>query len=56
MEYDFFQELLNPETVQKIILKNSVANKIYVELDISEKDIENLGIKDKNVQVIKKEG
>jgi hypothetical protein len=56
LEYDFFQELLNPETIQKIILTNSIANKIYVELNISEKDFENLGIKDKIVQIIKKEG
>ncbi|MCL2290895.1 MAG: hypothetical protein FWC34_09385 [Bacteroidetes bacterium] len=55
LEYDFFQELLHPETIQKIILKNSIVNKIYVELDISEKDIESLGIKDKIVQIIKKE-
>ena len=55
LEYDFFQELLNPETIQTIILKNSIANKIYIELDMSEKDIEDLGIKDKIVQIIKKE-
>ena len=55
LSYDFFQELLNPETVQKIILENSISNKIYVELSLSEKDIEDLGIKDKIVQIIKKE-
>jgi len=55
LEYDFFQELLNPETIQKIVLTNSVSNKIYIELDISEKDIENLGIKDRIVQILKKD-
>jgi hypothetical protein len=53
LEYDFFQELLNPETIQKIVLSNSISNKIYVELNLSEKDIENFGIKDKIVQIIK---
>jgi len=54
LEYDFFQELLKPETIQEIVLKNSIANKIYIELDISEKDIEILGVKEKIVQIIKK--
>ena len=55
LEYDFFQELIKPETIQKIVLKNSIANKIYIELDISEKDIEDLGIKDKIVKILKKD-
>jgi len=55
LEYDFFQELIKPETIQKIVLKNSIANKIYIELDISEKDIEDLGIKDKIVKIMKKD-
>jgi len=54
LNYDFFQEFLNPETIQKIILTNSISNKVYIELDLSEKDIENIGIKDKIVQIIKK--
>jgi len=54
LEYDFFQELLQPETIQEIILKNSIASKVYIELDISEKDIEDFGIKDRIVQIVKK--
>ena len=54
LNYDFFQHFINPETIQEIILKKSISNKVYIELDLSEKDVEDLGLKDKIVKIIKK--
>jgi transcriptional regulator with XRE-family HTH domain len=45
--YDFFQDLLQPETVKEIVIKNSVHNRIFVELNLTDEEIERFGIKDK---------
>jgi len=55
LKYDFFRELIHPETIQEIILKKSISNKIYIEVDLSDNDIEEMGLKDKIVKIIKKE-
>lgn len=50
LEYDFFQDLLEPETLKEIVLRHSMTNRIYVELSLSDEDVKNLGIEDKVVR------
>lgn len=47
LHYDFFQDLLEPETVREIVLRNSMTNRVYVELSLTEEDIKELGLEDK---------
>ena len=47
LNYDFFQDLLEPKTIREIVIKHSMTNKIYVELTV-----EKLGIKDKVLKKI----
>lgn len=49
LHYDFFQDLLEPETVKEIVLRQSVTNKVYVELSLTEEEVKNLGIEDRVV-------
>lgn len=49
LHYDFFQDLLEPETVKEIVLRQSVTNKVYVELSLTEEDVKCLGIEDRVV-------
>ncbi|MDD4157324.1 MAG: hypothetical protein PHY08_12195 [Candidatus Cloacimonetes bacterium] len=51
LDYDFFQHLLEHKTINEIVLKNSITNKIYVELNLTDEEIEKMGIKD---MIIKK--
>jgi len=51
LDYDFFQHFLEPKTINEILLKNSITNKIYVELNLTDEEIEKMGIKD---MIIKK--
>lgn len=51
--YDFFQDLLEPETIKEIAIRNAVTNKCYVELELTETEIEKLGLKDKIVRKLK---
>lgn len=50
LEYDFFQDLLEPETLKEIVLRHSMTNRIYVELSLSDEDVKNLGLEDKVVR------
>lgn len=50
LHYDFFQDLLEPETVKEIILRQSMTNRVYVELVLTEEEIKNLGLEDRVVQ------
>lgn len=50
LEYDFFQDLLEPETIKEIVLRHSMTNRIYVELSLSDEDVKNLGLEDKVVR------
>ena len=35
LDYDFFQEFLEPETIQKILMTHSLDNEIYVKIKLS---------------------
>lgn len=53
LKYDFFQDLLEPATIKEIVLKSSVTQKVYVELNLTEEEIQRIGIKDKIVEILK---
>jgi hypothetical protein len=50
LDYDFFQHLLEPRTINEIILKNSISGNVFVQLTLSDSELEQLGIKDKIVK------
>lgn len=52
LNYDFFQDLLEPKTIREIVIKHSMTNKIYVELTLDDEAVETLGIKDKVLKKI----
>ena len=53
LEYDFFQDLLEPATIKEIVLRSSVTQKVYVELNLTEEEMQRIGIKDKIVKLLK---
>ena len=53
LNYDFFQDLLEPSTVHEIVLRNSMTNKVYVELDLTPEEVKSLGIEDKVLTKLK---
>lgn len=50
LHYDFFQELLEPETVKEIILRHSMTNRVFVELELTEEEVLALGLEDRVVK------
>ncbi len=46
LDYDFFQDLLEEETIQRIVLKNKIGNTIYVPIQLSTEEIDKLNIKE----------
>lgn len=52
LHYDFFQDLLEPETVKEIVLRHAITNKVYVELSLTEEEVKTLGIEDKVVKAL----
>ncbi|MDD3405945.1 MAG: hypothetical protein PHH23_06745 [Paludibacteraceae bacterium] len=53
LKYDFFQDLLEPETIKEIILKERIDNNVFVSIRLSDEEIEKLGIKDKVLNELK---
>ena len=47
LNYDFFQDLLEPKTIREIVIRHSTTNKVYVELALDDDAITQLGIEDK---------
>lgn len=47
LKYDFFQDLLEPATLKKIVLRDRIENNVLVSIHLSDDEIEKLGIKDK---------
>ncbi len=52
LEYDFFQDLLEPQTKKEIIIRNSISN-FYVKLNLTPDEVEKFGISDKVVEELK---
>lgn len=53
LKYDFFQDLLEPETIKDIVLRSAISQKVYVELNLTEEEIQKIGIKEKIVELLK---
>ena len=43
LKYDFFQDLLEPETIKDIVLRSAISQKVYVELNLTEEEIQKIG-------------
>lgn len=54
LEYDFFLFFLEEKTIQNIKLDNSKKTKIFIELELDDKDISNIGVYEKALKVLKK--
>ena len=50
LHYDFFQDLLEPETIKEIVLRHSITNRVFVELELTEEDVLALGLEDRVVK------
>ena len=50
LHHDFFQDLLESETVKEIVLRHAMTNKVYVELSLTEEEVKSLGIEDRVVK------
>lgn len=46
LEYDFFQDLLEEETIQRIVLKSKIGNTVYIPIELSAEEMERLNIKE----------
>lgn len=47
LKYDFFQDLLEPETIKQIVLKERIGNVVYVPINLTEEEIEKLNLRNK---------
>lgn len=50
LKYDFFQDLLEPETIKQIVLKERIGNVVYVPINLTEEEIEKVKLKDKVIE------
>ena len=50
LHYDFFQELLQPETIKEIILRHSMTNRVFVELNLTDEEVKRLGLEDRVIK------
>jgi hypothetical protein len=54
LDYDFFQDLLEPETVKRIAIKEAIKkSNILIQLELSEDEIMKIGFEDKILQILK---
>ena len=53
--YDFFQDLLAPETKQSLVLKSNISNKILIEVKLQNEVLSNLNLEEKVIQILKQE-
>jgi len=49
LHYDFFQDLLEPETKQMLMREKGITRKVLVEIELTESEIDSLNI-DKKLQ------
>lgn len=52
LKYDFFQDLLEPETKREMLIRSSISNKVLVEIELQEDEMMKIGFKEKVVQVM----
>ncbi len=54
LDYDFFLDFLNPETIQQIQVQNSISTKVLVEVELNKKEMMKIGFSEKIVKILKK--
>ena len=54
LEYDFFQEFLEPGTIEKIKFKNALTQKVLIEIELDKDEIMKIGFKEKNIKILNK--
>ncbi|MDD4699198.1 MAG: hypothetical protein PHV07_02935 [Oscillospiraceae bacterium] len=52
LDYDFFQDLLSPETIEKILITHSVSNEIFIAIKLSDADIAKVNLREKIIKTI----
>lgn len=50
LKYDFFQDLLEPETIKQIVLKERIGNVVYVPINLTEEEIDKMNIRNKIIE------
>jgi|LSQX01.1.fsa_nt_gb transcriptional regulator with XRE-family HTH domain len=55
LDYDFFQEFLEPETIQKILMTHSLDNEIYVKIKLSNSEMSKISLQEKVIKTFIKE-
>jgi len=57
LDYDFFQDLIEPETIEKIKISDAAKkSKVFLEINISEDEIMKIGFDEKIVKILNKHG
>jgi ASC-1-like (ASCH) protein len=55
LDYDFFQDLLDEKTIEKIRISESIKkSKVLIEVDISDEEIMKIGFTDKVFKILNK--
>ena len=55
LEYDFFQDLISAETIEKIIIREATKkSSVMIQLDLSEDEIMKVGFDEKILKILKK--
>lgn len=50
LKYDFFQDLLEPETIKQIVLKERIGNVVYVPIELTEEELNKMNLRDKVIE------
>ena len=54
LEHDFFEDLLEPETIKKIIIREATKkSNVMVQIDLSEDEIMKIGFEEKILKILK---
>jgi hypothetical protein len=52
LKYDFFQDLLEPETKRMLMMKKGVTKKVLIEFELTDEEIKFLNIDNKIIEII----
>ncbi len=52
LHYDFFQDLLEPETKKRMLLSERIGNQIMIPIELTEDEIREYGLKDRVLKVV----
>jgi len=54
LRYDFFVDLLEPQTKKMLLMRQNITNKVYFECDLSDEELKDLNIEDKIIKFLNK--